>query len=315
MTSPRTEIAETAAPGSSVSGPGTSPLGLLSTLLLSAWCGLVAGLLEVATILLRKALFDSNQLYGMSRHFVWMIPLFNLCLFIALGVLGCAIRLERAGHGRRLFSRVLCALTLLPIALVAFPQIYSLAWFVVALGAGMRLVPWLERHARFFRRIVQVSFPLAVGIVAILWASLWVPDRTRQSQENARPLPPSGSPNVLLIVMDTVAAGHLSLYGYHRRHQHNPDRAGRARQSNSISHRRRRHGRCRRMRRCLPDDGCTSCRSAGSRHSTKRVPRWPSFWERRATRRPGSWPTPPTVPAIRAWTAALPTTGISSSPN
>ena len=40
------------------------------------------------------------------------------------------------------------------------------------------------------------------------------PDQARR--ENARPLPPPGSPNVLLIVMDTVAAGHLSLYGYDR---------------------------------------------------------------------------------------------------
>jgi arylsulfatase A-like enzyme len=216
MTSPRTVIVETPPLGSFVSGRGTSPLGLLSTLLLSAWCGLVAGLLEVATILLRKALFDSNQLFGMSRHFVWMIPLIYLCLFIMLGMLGCFAHLERTGHGRRLFSRVLCALTLLPIALVAFPQIYYLAWLAVALGAGVRLVPWIERHARAFRSLVQVSFPLALGIVAILWASLWVPDQTKQSQENARPLPPAGSPNVVLIVMDTVAAGHLSLHGYQR---------------------------------------------------------------------------------------------------
>ena len=31
-----------------------------------------------------------------------------------------------------------------------------------------------------------------------------------------RPLPSPGSPNVLLIVLDTVAADHLSLYGYER---------------------------------------------------------------------------------------------------
>ena len=41
------------------------------------------------------------------------------------------------------------------------------------------------------------------------------PDRSNRAQA-ARPLPPPGSPNVLLIVLDTVAAGHLSLYGYDR---------------------------------------------------------------------------------------------------
>ena len=41
-------------------------------------------------------------------------------------------------------------------------------------------------------------------------------DQLRQRRESARPLPPPGSPNVLLVVMDTVAAGHLSLHGYGR---------------------------------------------------------------------------------------------------
>ena len=40
--------------------------------------------------------------------------------------------------------------------------------------------------------------------------------RIQAGRENARPLPPPGSPNVLLIVLDTVAAGHLSLHGYDR---------------------------------------------------------------------------------------------------
>jgi arylsulfatase A-like enzyme len=50
----------------------------------------------------------------------------------------------------------------------------------------------------------------------LLAASPWVVDRIKRSRESARPLPPTGSANVLLIVMDTVAAGHLSLYGYER---------------------------------------------------------------------------------------------------
>ena len=33
---------------------------------------------------------------------------------------------------------------------------------------------------------------------------------------NGRPLPPATAPNVLLIVLDTVRADHLSLYGYRR---------------------------------------------------------------------------------------------------
>ena len=49
--------------------------GLSSLLVLSASCGLVTGLLEVGTIVLRKRVFDSDQFYKMSRYFIWLIPL------------------------------------------------------------------------------------------------------------------------------------------------------------------------------------------------------------------------------------------------
>ena len=87
---------------------------------------------------------------------------------------------------------------------------------MVALGVAVRLVPLFERHPVLFRRVVQVSFPFALAAVTLLWASLWIVDRSRQSRSAAAPLPAPASPNVLLIVMDTVAAGHLSLHGYKR---------------------------------------------------------------------------------------------------
>src|SRR5262249_31529412 len=49
-----------------------------------------------------------------------------------------------------------------------------------------------------------------------LGASPWIRDRWKQMRAGAQRLPPPGSANVLLIVLDTVAAGHLSLYGYDR---------------------------------------------------------------------------------------------------
>jgi arylsulfatase A-like enzyme len=191
-------------------------LGLISILILSVWCGLVAGLLEVGTIVLRKQVFDSDHLYRMSRHFVWLVPLSNICVFLTLGLLGCGVTMVWPGRGRWLFARTLCALALLPSILVAFPRIYSIACLVVTLGVAARLVPALERHDRSFRRFVLYSFPAATAIVAIMGGSLWLADRSLQTRESARPLPPPDSPNVLLIVMDTVAAGHLGMHGYNR---------------------------------------------------------------------------------------------------
>src|SRR5207249_46013 len=138
------------------------------------------------------------------------------CIFLALGLVGCGVILIWPDRGRWLVTRGLGAIALLPSILVAFPQIYSLAWLVVALGLAAQLVPLFERNSRLFRRFILVSFAAAVPVVACLWASLWIGDRIKQAREDARPLPPPQSPNILLIVMDTVAAGHLSLHGYHR---------------------------------------------------------------------------------------------------
>jgi arylsulfatase A-like enzyme len=183
---------------------------------LSIWCGLVAGLLEVGAIIVRKQVFDPNHLYGMSRHFVWLIPVTNLVIFLAFGLLGCVVSWAWPSRGRWLVARALCALTMLPMVLAAFPRIYGWAWLVMVSGLASQVVPLFERAPALMPRLVRVSFPLVVGVVTILAASPWVDNWKKQSREAARPMPPSGSPNVLLVVLDTVAAGHLGLYGYPR---------------------------------------------------------------------------------------------------
>src|SRR5262245_40110960 len=96
--------------GSSTPDPTIHRPGCLSWLFLSACCGLVGGLLESAAIVLRKQVFDPNPFYRMSRHFLWLIPLSNLCVFLMLGLFGGAIVLAWPRRGRWLFWRVLCAM-------------------------------------------------------------------------------------------------------------------------------------------------------------------------------------------------------------
>src|SRR5262249_33668908 len=108
---------------------------------LSAWCGLVAGLLEVAAILLRKRLFDADQILKLSHHFVWLIPVANLSIFIALAVIGSAVVLIWPHRGRCLLTRALAAFTLLPSLLAAFPRIYAAALLLLAAGIAAKIVP------------------------------------------------------------------------------------------------------------------------------------------------------------------------------
>ena len=229
MIASATDVQEIGTIGSLHPTPAMNRLGIGSLLLLSAWCGLVAGLLEVGTIVLRKQVFDPDHLYKMSRHFVWLIPVSNLCVFLALGLFGCGVILVWPRRGRWLFARVLCAMTLLPTILVAFPRIYSAGLVGRGAGGGGAACSALERQCGASVDSSVVSFPVAFAIVVILGAWLWVGDWIKQARERARPLPPPGSPNILLIVMDTVAAGHLSLHGYDRATSTDLGRARRAR--------------------------------------------------------------------------------------
>ena len=106
--------------GLSTRDPAVNRPGVISLLLLTAWCGLVAGLLEVGTTVLRKHVFDPNQLYKLSRHFVWLIPLSNVAVFLALGLLGSGVVLMWPRRGRWLFLRVLGAMALLPALWLPF---------------------------------------------------------------------------------------------------------------------------------------------------------------------------------------------------
>ena len=140
----------------------------LPLLILSAWCGLIAGLLEVGAILLRKRALDVNQLYKMSRHFVWLIPLSHLAIFLVLGVALSILAWTWRRRGPWLAHRLLAALTVLPPLWAAFPRIYGPAGFLLALGLAARLVPALERDATGLRRVVRLSFPVVAGLVPIL---------------------------------------------------------------------------------------------------------------------------------------------------
>ena len=60
-------------------------LGPLDVLMLSAWCGLAAGELEVGRWILYRAISSIDSLYLMTRHFVWLVPLVDLLLFLGIG--------------------------------------------------------------------------------------------------------------------------------------------------------------------------------------------------------------------------------------
>jgi len=190
-------------------------LGPLDVLVLSAWCGLVGGLLEVATRVVCK-IVPGHRMYAMSRHFVWMAPLSNLLLFSGIGLFLALATKFWSRRGGWLSSRLVCFLAVLPVLIVMSPRIYPWAWAILAFGISSRLMPIFERRQAEVRRWLMRSFAALLGGVLIFGGFVLGGDWLKERREVSRPLPSGDSPNVLLIVLDTVRADRLSLYGYRR---------------------------------------------------------------------------------------------------
>jgi arylsulfatase A-like enzyme len=185
-------------------------------LFLSAWCGLAAGLMEVATRVLCRSIDSSQRLYLMSHHFIWLSPLANLAFFMAIGVV-LAVAVKLAPRAAGWFGpRSLCACLILPVLIAAEPRIYTSAWLLVSFGVAVCLVPIFGRHQSALRRWLPRSFPLMMGLVLVLAGIVFGDGWLKRARESSRPLPPAHTPNILFIVLDTVRADRLSLYGYER---------------------------------------------------------------------------------------------------
>ena len=199
--------------------------GFLAT---AAWLGLVIGLLEVGILLVEKyqnrvATIGALRL---NRHYPWMIPLAHLAVFGAVGLGLELIRRARPSLANRLAPLALGTLSVLAL-LLSIRVLNTIACVLLACGVAWRLVPRLWRLRPGFSRVVRASLiPLGLGLIALVIGRhaqfAWAKHRAE-----AKPAA-MGSPNVLLLVMDTVRAKSLSLYGYPRETSPRLDRLARS---------------------------------------------------------------------------------------
>jgi arylsulfatase A-like enzyme len=146
-----------------------------------------------------------------------MAPASDLLLFLGLGALGALVVSRFPGRsGRRvvlggfLFTAVLCQLMLVR-------GLHSIACVLLAGGFALRGAPWLERRSDGLRRLARRSLPVLLGALVVLAAAAFLRDaRARSWRRGDRTASAGRDLNVLLIVLDTVRADHLSLYGYDR---------------------------------------------------------------------------------------------------
>lgn len=178
--------------------------------------GLVAGFAELLGHGVRRFLL--HEFLFLGPDVVWTAPLVNAAIFLLLG-LGLFIA-GRVLPSVFTLGRALGLFVFLGSfgAFYIFPQFHRVAALLVAAGLGVQAARWAGRcRSEMLPRLSERLVPTLLGVVLVLATLVrggraWAERRALA----ALPAPTIGAPNVLLIVLDTVRAFNLSLYGYSR---------------------------------------------------------------------------------------------------
>ena len=184
-------------------------------LLLGLWFGLFTGFLEVGLLAIRS--YGLGHLIHVSWQFPWMVPVANAMIFLvpALGLTIADLVFPKLVPFRLLLFVFLGMSS--AAFLFLFTQVSTYALAVLAVGVGFQLSRVLGRKRSGLERLVLRTTPWMLGLVALLAAGMIGWSRWSERRGAAQlAAAPGGAPNVLLIILDTVRAANLSLYGYDR---------------------------------------------------------------------------------------------------
>lgn len=186
---------------------------LWSGSLSALWVGVVAGGVEVTWRAYER--FVLGKIVFVGPDFWWLAPLVTALVVTIPTVLVAALLPSRASALRpHIVYGVPVALASLGLVLL-IPRIAPSAAAILAIGIGVRVGMSLNTHATGYVRLVRRTLPVLLLVPALGGTLLQGRRFMREfslggdgSMENA--------PNVLLLVLDTVRAIELGLYGFAR---------------------------------------------------------------------------------------------------
>jgi arylsulfatase A-like enzyme len=187
-----------------------------SALILAAWFGLLGGYLDLTAIFLKRDWFHASLYYEQGRNFRWVVPIASLVVMLVPGlVVAGASALKPQLVSLRPAVWIFATLALWG-PLLRTP-LYGVATLLLAGGIAHGISRWIAKRASAFERVARWSLPALLALVAATMVVSLGRHALAEMRAMARlPAPPAAATNVLLIVMDTVRAENLGLYGYRR---------------------------------------------------------------------------------------------------
>ena len=174
------------------------------------WIGMLGGAVELAVAAYRRWVLD--RLLFVGSDYWWLTPL------LAGAIVGVVNLLATAVVPRRLASSAQRVRLAVPLILASLGVLWMFRWlapsaaFVLAIGVGLSGSGWLALRAGRVDRVVRCSLPVMVLALLLFGAGLRL-DTSRWAGSGPA-AHNSSAPNVLLLVLDTVRAIELGLYGF-----------------------------------------------------------------------------------------------------
>jgi arylsulfatase A-like enzyme len=193
-------------------GPGMTDDRDLPLLTLALWAGIVTGLGELVKVAVDLWFSDFTM---RSRDALWMIPAVDGALFLAMGLMVSVVRRWVRVPWSVAVGLLVGLGALLVLLLVQ--RLHPLAAVAVAVGVGTQAGRWARSRVAVSVTIIRRSLPWFVaGVLSAAVASVGGRILAERRSIASRPPPVAGAPSVLLLILDTVRAAELSLYGYSR---------------------------------------------------------------------------------------------------
>ena len=185
------------------------------SLLLAVCAGLVAGAAQVVIVLIRRELL--HEFTFTSRDVIWMAPLSQLIMVTPLAMFVALLSRVVPGRTAVVITAWLCAAYASYATTALFLRLYPLAILLLSVGIATRVSAMFRSEPRrWVTRARRATFVLAALIAVAALSSRGIRAFTEWRAMASLPDAPDEAPNVLLLILDTVRASSMDLYGYER---------------------------------------------------------------------------------------------------
>ena len=190
-------------------------LGLSS---LWRWVALFAVLAGLAqSLLVFVVRLTNNRLIPFSEDGIWMAPVANIALFglAAAGLYAATRRMTRSTAIAVAWAAFVFLGGLGPALLTR--KLHPAASLALLAGVAIQSARLVRPRAELVDALIRRSLPATLVVTVLVGLAQY---GFREAQANSGPAglpgPSAEAPNVIVIVLDTVRAANLSLYGYER---------------------------------------------------------------------------------------------------